>query len=247
VPATLPPRQFRMILRTFTEAFPHAQLWYFLPARRLGPFNAILIGSETPIPIRLDELQARFERRGPALASLAPYGLTSAEALAPHFVADEATIRPAVSDAPLNTLAHPRYEFYHPWDYARDQMRKIADNHGFIVDLKRQGHAAYFKALGDDDPERLGNVFVAEFAYLEAFQQFLHGLSLTNHYRVFDQVLAMAPWNDSLRARIYSQYRYLADSQSDPAMRARLQQRAEALYPAPDASDPQGGDEPPNP
>jgi hypothetical protein len=47
---------------------------------------------------------------------------------------------------------------------------------------------------------------------------------------MFDNALAAAPWNDSLRARIYAQYRYFASTQSDPVMRQQLKQRAEALY-----------------
>jgi spermidine synthase len=43
VPTTLPPRQYRMILKTFANVFPHVQLWHFLPARKRGPFNTILV------------------------------------------------------------------------------------------------------------------------------------------------------------------------------------------------------------
>ena len=47
----------------------------------------------------------------------------------------------------------------------------------------------------------------------------------------FDAALAVAPWNDSLRARIYAQYRFLAESRRDPGERAMLMRRASALYP----------------
>jgi spermidine synthase len=45
VPATLPPKQYQMVLKTFAQSFPQVQLWYFLPAYKRGPFNTILIGS----------------------------------------------------------------------------------------------------------------------------------------------------------------------------------------------------------
>jgi len=40
----------------------------------------------------------------------------------------------------------------------------------------------------------------------------------------------MAPWNDSLRARVYSQYLHIASTRRDPAERARLFQKANQLY-----------------
>jgi spermidine synthase len=125
VPTTLPPRQYRMILKTFTRSFPHVQLWNFLPARRMGPFNSILIGSAKSVRIDIAEIDRRFAVDREAFESLAPYGLSSAEALIPHFVADERLIGDAVATARLNSLDHPRYEFYHPWDYAEDRVEKV--------------------------------------------------------------------------------------------------------------------------
>jgi hypothetical protein len=58
----------------------------------------------------------------------------------------------------------------------------------------------------------------------------LDGLSASDHFRLFDRVLEFAPWNDSLRARIYSRYRYLAASERNPELRRRYHARAEALY-----------------
>lgn len=232
VPATLPPRQYRMILKTFSRAFPHLQLWSFLPAHELGPFNSILIGSPEPIRIDLAAIDRRLERNREAFASLTPYGLTAAEALVPHFIAGDSVIRGAVADAELNTLEHPRYEFYHPWEYAEDRVKKVIENQAFLLGLKRKAHPEYFASLaaGARDPDRLRKTFAAEFRFLEAFQSFLSRIPMAEIYRLFDDALAVAPWNDSLRARIYAQYRYLAATQTEPANRLRLQHRADALY-----------------
>lgn len=232
VPTTLPARQYRMILKTFANSFPHVQLWYFLPARRLGPFNSILIGSAEPIRIDSPGIERRFAANRDAIQSLVPYGLTSVESLLPHFVADERTIRDAVSSAPVNSLDHPRYEFYQPWEYAADKVEKVIENQAFILRLKRKAYVDFFASVSADaeDPDRLRQTFAAEFAYLEAFQKYLRGIPLADLYRMFDNALAAAPWNDSLRARIYAQYRYFASTQSDPVMRQQLKQRAEALY-----------------
>ncbi len=232
VPATLPPRQYRMILRSFAESFEHVQLWYFLPAYKRGPFNSILVGSRAPLPIEPRAMQARFERRREALKALERFGLTSAEALLPHFVANERVIREAVADAPFNSLAFPRYEFYHPWDYAADRSRKILANHRFILELKRLAHHDFYSQVRAQasDPERMQRTFAAEFRYLEAFGSFLGGITMQEHLRLFDRVLALAPWNDSLRARIYSQYAYLATTRPRGPERERLEARARALY-----------------
>ena len=232
VPATLPPRQYRMILNTFSLSFPHVQLWSFLPAHRLGPFNSILIGSAEPVEIDMAAIDRRFAREQGAFNSLAPYGLTSAETLVPHFVADERTIRDAVADALINSLDHPYYEFYHPWDYAQDRVDKVIANQAFILEMKRAAYPAFFASIssGVADPERLRQTFAAEFRYLEAFQQFLRGIPLTETYRLFDGALAEAPWNDSLRARIYAQYDYFARTQPNPVSRANMRRRADALY-----------------
>jgi len=232
VPGTLPPRQYRMILKTFARGFPHVQVWSFLPAHRLGPFNTVLVGSAQRIPIDLAAIRQRFAEHGPALASLVPYGITSAETLVPHFVADDAVIREAVADAELNTLAHPRYEFYHPWEYAEDRLGKAIANQAFLLALRRRAYPDYFRQLAAQigDPARLERTFAAEFRFLESFQRFLGRQPLAETYRQFDGALAVAPWHDSLRARIYAQYRYFAASQRDPVRRAQLARRAEALY-----------------
>ena len=62
------------------------------------------------------------------------------------------------------------------------------------------------------------------------FQKFLSGIPIAEQYRLFDNALALAPWNDSLRARIFAQYSYIASTRRNPSERARLMQRASALY-----------------
>jgi hypothetical protein len=100
------------------------------------------------------------------------------------------------------------------------------------VKLKREAHPDFFASVsvGESDPERLRKTFEAEFRYLEAFEQALRRIPLAEIYPLLDNALAMAPWNDSLRARIYAQYHYFASIQSKPSRRASMLQRAEALY-----------------
>jgi len=235
VPTTLPPALYQMVLKTFSRGFPHVQLWYFLPAHERGPFNSILIGSNEPVVPDYDRISRRLEQDRTAFASLVPFGLTSPDAVLAHFVADGTTIRGAVEAASINSLDHPRYEFYYPWDFANEQNMKFIADHELIRRLKREAVPGLLASLqgGVPDPERLKQSFLAEAQYLSAFQSFLTGMPLANVYPLFDRTLALAPWNDSLRAQVYSLYAYLASAQPDPAMRNWLQRRADALYQSP--------------
>jgi spermidine synthase len=232
VPTTLPPYLYRMILKTFSESFPYVQLWYFLPAQKPGPFNTILVGSNEPVPVRLDQMRRRFAEEPGAMKSLEPYGLTSADAVIPHYIAGETVIRAAVRDDPVNSLEHPRYEFYYPWDYARDRSTQFIANHALIIKLKLAAFPAFLASqqLDATDAGKLRQTLVAELRYLSGFQKFLEGTTIQEQYRIFDDALAAAPWNDSLRARIFAQYSYIASTRRDPAERARLYERANALY-----------------
>ncbi len=232
IPTTLPPEQYQMILRTFSDSFAHVQLWYFLPARKRGPFNSILIGSKQAIPISINHMSRQFAENHQAYQSLAPYGLSSAEAVVPHFVADEKHIREAVSTAVVNSLDYPRYEFYYPWDYKTEEQNKFVSNHQFIIELKRKAYAGYLAALVADSPEsaRLGLTLTAEDIFLVGFEKFLLGLSLTETYRIFDYVLSLAPWNESLRSRIYVIYAHIAASGGSPMERTQRMKRADSLY-----------------
>lgn len=232
VPATLPPDQYRMILKTFTEGFKYVQLWYFLPAYKRGPFNSILIGSRQPIPVSYKRIESGFAADPPAFRSLRRYGLTTPLAVLPHFVADERQIRKAVAAAKVNSLDHPYYEFYYPWDYAAERRRGYASNHTFLVALRARSRNRYLAALETEMPSetRIEPTFRAEDTFLLGFSSFLEGLPQRVIYRLLDRSLSLAPWNDSLRARIYAIYSYVAATRPDPAERLRLQKRADALY-----------------
>jgi spermidine synthase len=232
VPTTLPPSQYRMVLKTFSEAFPHVQLWYFLPAQKRGPFNTLLVGSRRPIPLDYARIQRRFDDHTEALSSLEPYGITSALALLPHFVAADEVIRDAVRESSLNTLDHPRYEFFYPWDYAIGRQEQVISNHRMLSAMRREAFPVFLAEVKPTapDPLRLRQALAAEVRYLDGFERFLGGLPVDEQYRVFDDALSVAPWNDSLRARIYAQYAYIAASRSRPAERERAWRKARSLY-----------------
>ena len=80
------------------------------------------------------------------------------------------------------------------------------------------------------DTMALRQSIAAEFRFLDGFRKFQTGISIPELYRVFDDALGVAPWNDSLRAQVYSLYVHIASSRRNPSERARLMQRANALY-----------------
>mgnify|MGYP001818488157 CR=1 FL=1 len=233
VPTTLPPSQYRMVLNTFASSFPHVQLWYFMPAHRRGPFNTVLIGSAGVVDIDPALIDDRLASQPEAFSSLDRYGLTSAAAILPHFIAADETLRNAVRDAQINSLEFPRYEFFYPWDYALGQENHMITNHGFLLELKREAHSNFIANLNLPETQLgwFNQTLRAEYRYLAGFQIFLTGMGQAEMYRFFDATLAMAPWNDSLRARIYAQYAYIASTRRDPVERSRLKQKASSLYP----------------
>lgn len=232
VPATLPTRQYRMVLKTFTESFPHVQLWFFFPAYKRGPFNTILVGSNERITLDYNHIRRELGENRKVFSSLVRYGLTSADAVLSQYVADERILRPAVADALINSLDHPHYEFFYPWDYTIGKQEQFVDNLNFIMSLKRQGRAAFIADLKIDiaDLTRFEQTLAAEDSYLSGFMRFQTGISLADQYRLFDAILAQAPWNDSLRARIFAQYTHVAMTRRDPIERARLIRKANDMY-----------------
>ncbi|MDH5537490.1 MAG: fused MFS/spermidine synthase, partial [Betaproteobacteria bacterium] len=96
VPANLPPSQYKMVLKTFAESFPHVLMGHFMPALRESGYNTILIGSEETISLDSRRVE-RVMRSEPGLfAGLARYGLTTPEAVLAQFVAAGDFIRRAV-------------------------------------------------------------------------------------------------------------------------------------------------------
>ena len=97
-----PPTQYRLIVRTFMEAFPETTVW---------AGGTLIIGSKRPLTIR----RAAFEaaRVVPELrASLDGIGITSFEALLGWYVAGADELRAFIGPGPLLTDDHPRLEYH---------------------------------------------------------------------------------------------------------------------------------------
>ena len=208
VPTSLPPFQFRMILRTFTDAFSSSQLWYFPPALIEGAANTVLVGSNRELGLECAAVRRRLVAGGAAFDGLARYGLTSAEAVLAHFVAAGDTLRPALVGAPENTLDQPRYEFFSPADYAVPRRERLVVNQDLIGELRRRAFPAFVSAVAPDpaDRLRLEQALGAEDEFLAGFRARATGRADEEALAHFEAALARADWNSSLRARIFLQF-----------------------------------------
>ncbi len=235
VPTDMPLSQYRMVLKTFSESFPQVLMAHFMPALKTGAYNTILIGSAAPIPLDIARMRRAMDAEPQAFEALARYGLTSPEAVLAQFVADGDAIRAAVRDVPDNTLSHPRYEFFSPADYAVPLKQRVAENIDFVSRLRRKAGAGFLARmrLGDEATRRrLSQAEEAELAFLTGYRSSLGPgpVSAADIFREYDRALALAPWNDSLRARIALHYQAIGASQRSAWGQVGMLEHAVAVY-----------------
>jgi len=107
VPLDLRPREMRMIIRSFQEAFPHSSLW--LATNCLNK-HALLLGSLGPLRVDISRVRAALARDEVA-ADLAGIAIYNPYDLLDCHVCDEESLRRLASGAPLNTDDRPLLEF----------------------------------------------------------------------------------------------------------------------------------------
>ncbi len=97
-----PETQYKLIMRTFLEVFPHTTLWFD---------GQLMVGSLAPLtltPALVDAKRQRAETR----AALDEVGLDSFETLTSWYVAGPAELRRFVGDGPLLTDDRPLIEYH---------------------------------------------------------------------------------------------------------------------------------------
>lgn len=98
----LRPEDFRGLLRTFAEVFPHGAVW-------LGHYHAVLVGGLDPLDTEWDDWRARVEDLGQdPHFYVDPYHLAASLALAP------AQLASLTADARINTDDRSYTEFFRP-------------------------------------------------------------------------------------------------------------------------------------
>lgn len=97
-----PDSQYKLIMRTFLEVFPHTTLWFD---------GQLMVGSVTPLTITPALIDAKRERPETRLA-LDDVGLDSFETLASWYVAGPDELRRFVGEGPLLTDDRPMVEYH---------------------------------------------------------------------------------------------------------------------------------------
>jgi spermidine synthase len=105
--------EYRSIVRTFQDVFPHISLWFAqgIAVNGLYGGHTILVG--TPEPLRMDVGLLKEHLAAEAvLADLEPWGLGDPAGVLDTFICGEDTLRAWAGDVPLNTddLCYIQYE-----------------------------------------------------------------------------------------------------------------------------------------
>ena len=111
--------QYKLILRTFLEAFPHATLWQD---------GDLLIGSKSPITVDRAALEARF-RNPQVREDLAGAGIGGADDFIRRFNASTEELRAVAGEGPIITDDRPYLEYFRslPVDEPPDMKRYSRD------------------------------------------------------------------------------------------------------------------------
>jgi Flp pilus assembly protein TadD len=167
--------------------------------------NTFVVGSLEEIELDPDWMSRALERDRNAFEGWRQYGLTTAESLLAHYVADGDAVLAATEGALENTLENPYYEFYLPREYAVPVNSRTLANHDFLVGLRRErGLDDLATRLAGPPSERLVAAFRAEDRFLDGLRLQLEERPYTEFGAHFDEALSLAPWNDNLRAQIVS-------------------------------------------
>lgn len=97
-----PDTQYKLIMRTFLEVFPHTTLWFD---------GQLMVGAVTPLTISPDLLRKKHEHPATKRA-LDEVGLDSFETLASWYVAGPVELRRFVGNGALLTDDHPSVEYH---------------------------------------------------------------------------------------------------------------------------------------
>jgi spermidine synthase len=95
-------KHYKLIMRTFLEAYPHATLW---------ADGGVMIGSLTPLRLSRETYERRFASDS-ARAALARVGLDSFDAVLARYTAGPDEMRRFVGDGPILTDDRPLLEYH---------------------------------------------------------------------------------------------------------------------------------------
>ncbi len=110
---------FKTVLRTFRDVFPHASLW------RTNNYS-IMVGTTRPLSVDLEALEGRFDRL-PVRESLDEVDLGTSIDVLSCFLLDEASYGEYVGEGRVNTDDHPHLSFAGRRGFRADTWRILHD------------------------------------------------------------------------------------------------------------------------
>lgn len=192
-------RQLGTIAATFRAVFPHTSLW--LGALRTSTPVAALVGSERPLRLDVDRLEARLDRDGLLGEELRSIALDDIEAVMSLFVAEGDGLNSLTQGARLNRYTDPIIEFSAPADFYR-QASLRNETLAAVAGMRRFPGS---RLLLEADSRRLAVLerdYHATSAFLEGVlrsfdrdargerEAYLKALAQTPRHRYMNQVLA---------------------------------------------------------
>lgn len=235
IPTALPADQYAMVLRTFLDVFPYANLWYFPPVGQFFIPNTFLIGSNEGIDIDPGRMTQALASGAGAFRGIEKYGLKTAGDLLTHFVAGEETLRQTISPGPINSFNRPYYEFYSPADYLLSWQQRALINHRLLMSLRGPDFdKAILNSLEGPERQSLSTAYEAEGLFLKGYAAQLKEEPYAKVVKFLDSAVNLAPSSEVLRNQIVAyfmeQFRFSFWGQ-DYGNALRVARRATEIYP----------------
>jgi spermidine synthase len=231
VPLDVPPDEFRTILNTFRNVFPHASIWAD------PPLSVFLVGSQSRL--RMDFERANRVLQQPYLASLRRYGWVNIYDFLSLRIAEQDSLKNwLVGHDTINSLDYPVLEFYSPAGHAVSEYTRTADNLDALGSARCD--CTVNIALSGIDNSALRSRSKAVEKLLEGMALLHRGEpSLTQRGQaVVEEALALAPEHEIVRLRatqMYVDHAAAAQSEGDLAAALALYRRARFLAASDDA------------
>ena len=211
VPLDVPVADFTVLLRTFAAEFRWVNVWY-------GHHSCFLTGSE--LPIILDVLHIRRVLASPEAEHLRRYGWTEFYGFIGSWIADQRAFAGGLPTPEpghgggLNTLDHPRLEFYSPAAFANPIPMRMAENLALLRSLRSHAPAnvhehafnlpspvfGWWPPGSAVDSLRLEASFRATLDLLEGMEREERDPGLDGPgLPILERGMAVAPWHGPLR------------------------------------------------
>jgi spermidine synthase len=141
-------QEFKIIVRTFSEAFPHVTVWVNAGFETYGPVAYVkLVGTRQPLTIDYKELALRLGE--PRIKDdLEPYGMASPAAILSSFLASGASARAWTDGLPIQTDDRP----FLPYITRYSEGRRMEAP---LLAAARTSVVPLLKRMGEREPEIL--------------------------------------------------------------------------------------------